>query len=272
MQAAAKSRADELRQREEALAQRESESGKRIHEATLQLNADRERLTREQADVSALKKENTELQLKLEATEADLAQREKALAENSGKLYQEEARLASKRNAIAAVEEGQRQRETELARLEKEARERAADLAHHAAQSADAALAARAMVSAARLCLRFFANDEASALAGKGLQWVEQLTSAAERVCLTLELREAMLQAAPEAIRELLGAGAVTPEAVADATIDGLAEERFLILPHPEVHDYVQRKASDRDRWLRGMRRLQRELERRVHDPHHDSV
>jgi DNA-binding SARP family transcriptional activator len=77
--------------------------------------------------------------------------------------------------------------------------ERAADLAHHAAQSADAALAARAMVSAARLCLRFFANDEASALAGKGLQWVEQLTGAAERVCLTLELREAMLTAAPAA-------------------------------------------------------------------------
>jgi DNA-binding SARP family transcriptional activator len=77
--------------------------------------------------------------------------------------------------------------------------ERAADLAHHAAQSADAALAARAMISAARLCLRFFANDEASALAGKGLQWVEQLTGAAERVCLTLELREVMLAAAPVA-------------------------------------------------------------------------
>jgi len=75
--------------------------------------------------------------------------------------------------------------------------ERAADLAHHAAQSGDPALAARAMVSAGRLCLRFFANDEASALAGKGLQWVEQLGSAAERVCLTLELRELMLAAAP---------------------------------------------------------------------------
>jgi len=75
--------------------------------------------------------------------------------------------------------------------------ERAADLAHHAAQSADAALAARAMVSAARLCLRFFANDEASALAAKGLQWVEQLTGVAERISLTIELREAMLTAAP---------------------------------------------------------------------------
>jgi hypothetical protein len=77
--------------------------------------------------------------------------------------------------------------------------ERAADLAHHAAQSADAALAARAMISAARLCLRFFANDEASALAGKGLQWVEQLAGPAERVCLTIELREVMLAAAPVA-------------------------------------------------------------------------
>ncbi len=77
--------------------------------------------------------------------------------------------------------------------------ERAADLAHHAAQSGDPALAARAMISAGRLCLRFFANAEALALAGKGLQWVEQLSGAAERVCLTLELREIMHTAAPVA-------------------------------------------------------------------------
>lgn len=74
--------------------------------------------------------------------------------------------------------------------------ERAADLAHHAAQSGDALLAARAMVSAGRLCLRFFANDEALSLARKGLHWVEQLP-AATRVCLTLELREITLTAAP---------------------------------------------------------------------------
>jgi DNA-binding SARP family transcriptional activator/predicted ATPase len=84
--------------------------------------------------------------------------------------------------------------------------ERAADLAHHAAQSGDPALAARAMISAGKLCLRFFANEDALALARKGLQWVEQLSSA-QRVCLTLELREIMLAAAPienweEAARE----------------------------------------------------------------------
>ena len=36
-----------------------------------------------------------------------------------------------------------------------------------------------------------------------------------------------------------------------------IAEERFLILPHPEVADYEQRKAADRERWLAGMRKLQ---------------
>ena len=51
--------------------------------------------------------------------------------------------------------------------------------------------------------------------------------------------------------------GAIEPSDVADAVIRGLEEERFLILPHPEVLDYMRRKTSDYDRWLRGMRRLQ---------------
>jgi NAD(P)-dependent dehydrogenase (short-subunit alcohol dehydrogenase family) len=51
------------------------------------------------------------------------------------------------------------------------------------------------------------------------------------------------------------------PEAVADAVIDGLEAERFLILPHPEVLEFFQRKASDYDRWLAGMRRLQARVE-----------
>src|SRR5690606_14350876 len=72
----------------------------------------------------------------------------------------------------------------------------ASDLAHHASQSGDAGLCARAMVSAGRLCLRFFANEEALSLARKGLPWAEQLAPA-ERICLTLELREIQLAAAP---------------------------------------------------------------------------
>ena len=55
----------------------------------------------------------------------------------------------------------------------------------------------------------------------------------------------------------LLGPTAIEPEQVADAVVDGLRAEQFLILPHPEVREYVRRKGDDHDRWLRGMRRLQ---------------
>lgn len=51
--------------------------------------------------------------------------------------------------------------------------------------------------------------------------------------------------------------GVIEPEQVAQAVIEGLADERFLILPHAKVAEYVRRKASDHDRWLAGMRRLQ---------------
>jgi NAD(P)-dependent dehydrogenase (short-subunit alcohol dehydrogenase family) len=50
--------------------------------------------------------------------------------------------------------------------------------------------------------------------------------------------------------------GVATPEAVADAVVKAMAVEKFLILSHPEVADYMQRKAADPDRWLAGMRRL----------------
>lgn len=51
--------------------------------------------------------------------------------------------------------------------------------------------------------------------------------------------------------------GLLEPEDVAAATVAGLRDETFLILPHPEVADYYQRRASDPDRWLAGMRKLQ---------------
>ena len=49
----------------------------------------------------------------------------------------------------------------------------------------------------------------------------------------------------------------LSPEEVAWAVVQGLREERFLILPHAEVDQYVQIKAADRDAWLAGMRLLQ---------------
>lgn len=54
--------------------------------------------------------------------------------------------------------------------------------------------------------------------------------------------------------------GSVSVEQVADCVIEGLASEKFLMLPHPEVAEYFRRKANDHDRWLRGMRRLRAEV------------
>jgi len=50
--------------------------------------------------------------------------------------------------------------------------------------------------------------------------------------------------------------GIITPEMVADSVIAGLAVETILILPHEKVGLYMQRKNSDYDRRLKGMRRL----------------
>lgn len=73
---------------------------------------------------------------------------------------------------------------------------RAADLAHHATLSGDAGLGARALVAAGRLCLRFFANHDALALASRGLQLAAQLP-AAEQVRVSIDLHDVMLWAAP---------------------------------------------------------------------------
>ena len=54
--------------------------------------------------------------------------------------------------------------------------------------------------------------------------------------------------------------GILTPEQVADCVIAGVAEGRFLIVPHPEVIAYFQSKAADYDRWIAGMRRLRQRL------------
>jgi NAD(P)-dependent dehydrogenase (short-subunit alcohol dehydrogenase family) len=62
--------------------------------------------------------------------------------------------------------------------------------------------------------------------------------------------------AGDDPIVNMLRETALTPEQVADTVVSGLREERFLILPHPEVADYFQNKSHDYDRWLGGMRKL----------------
>jgi NAD(P)-dependent dehydrogenase (short-subunit alcohol dehydrogenase family) len=59
----------------------------------------------------------------------------------------------------------------------------------------------------------------------------------------------------------VLADAAIEPEQVADALAAAMAEGRFLVLPHPEVRDYYVLRATDTDRWLRGMSRLQRRID-----------
>lgn len=51
---------------------------------------------------------------------------------------------------------------------------------------------------------------------------------------------------------------AIEPEQVADEVVKAMAEERFMILPHPEAGKYFQNKAADYDRWIRGMRKIRK--------------
>lgn len=70
-------------------------------------------------------------------------------------------------------------------------------------------------------------------------------------------VRTGMLLDSDTGPAKLLKETAVNPEDVAEAVVCALAEERFLILPHPEVAEYFRHKAGDYERWLRGMRKLQ---------------
>jgi NAD(P)-dependent dehydrogenase (short-subunit alcohol dehydrogenase family) len=58
--------------------------------------------------------------------------------------------------------------------------------------------------------------------------------------------------------------GMLEPEELAEATVAGLRDERFLILPHEIVRTYYERKGKDIDRWLAGMRRLADQFEDRA--------
>lgn len=55
--------------------------------------------------------------------------------------------------------------------------------------------------------------------------------------------------------------GILSAEYVADCILEGIQNKRFLVLPHPQVTTYCQRKADDHDRWVEGMRRFRSKLQ-----------
>ncbi|MFG2820437.1 SDR family oxidoreductase [Kitasatospora sp. NPDC048365] len=76
-------------------------------------------------------------------------------------------------------------------------------------------------------------------------------------------VRTRMLDSTGEAGKVLLIPTAIEPAQVAEAALDAMAADRFLILPHPEVADYYAARATTPDRWLDGMSRLQQAIDSR---------
>jgi NAD(P)-dependent dehydrogenase (short-subunit alcohol dehydrogenase family) len=74
-------------------------------------------------------------------------------------------------------------------------------------------------------------------------------------------VRTDMLAATGSAGNLILQPTAISPEEVSDALFKGIEEDRFLILPHPEVAEYYRARAADPERWLTGMNRIQQQWE-----------
>ncbi|MER6090193.1 SDR family oxidoreductase [Streptomyces bluensis] len=74
-------------------------------------------------------------------------------------------------------------------------------------------------------------------------------------------VRTDMLTATGRLGELVLAPTAVDPEDVAEALLKGIEEDRFLILPHPEAAEYYQARATDPERWLANMNRVQQKWE-----------
>lgn len=125
-----------------------------------------------------------------------------------------------------------------------------------------------ATVSAAGL-LTMLGSAPYSATKHAALAYAEWLSATYGRHGIVVQclcpqgVRTRMLEDTGAAGDVLLRDGALEPEQVAEALWEGLQDDRFLVLPHPEVHGYYAARAADTDRWLAGMRRLQDHIDAR---------
>lgn len=69
-----------------------------------------------------------------------------------------------------------------------------------------------------------------------------------------------LLTRADSGAADLLGRDAITAEQVAESVVEAMTDDRFLILPHPQVAEYYVGRATDPDRWLSAMNRIQQKL------------
>jgi NAD(P)-dependent dehydrogenase (short-subunit alcohol dehydrogenase family) len=76
-----------------------------------------------------------------------------------------------------------------------------------------------------------------------------------------LGVRTGMLDGSDPQAEKVLGDSVIQPDAVARAVMAGIADGRFLILPHPEVAQMYAGRAAEPDRWRHGMNKIQRQLE-----------
>jgi chromosome segregation ATPase len=125
---------EEMREREDGVAARESAAAGKIQAAEAELEAQRRLLGQAQEDIAAREGKLTELQRELEASEVRLGDGEKLQRETAEKLAQETARLETTRKALLAEEERLRQRQSELDRLEQAAQGRSAALIRRQAE------------------------------------------------------------------------------------------------------------------------------------------
>lgn len=95
-------------------------------------------------------------------------------------------------------------------------------------------------------------------------EWVA-ITHAHEGIKVSLlcpqAVRTAMTEGESTSVAAASADGMMEPSELAEVVVEGLREERFLILPHEEVLMYIQRKAGDYDRWIRGMNRMSQKLQ-----------
>ncbi|MFI4934874.1 MAG: SDR family oxidoreductase [Caulobacterales bacterium] len=75
-------------------------------------------------------------------------------------------------------------------------------------------------------------------------------------------VRTAMTAGNPDGVASV--DGMIEPEEAAEACLRAIEAETFLVLPHPQVLEYMRRKTGDYDRWLGGMRKLNRRFSGRA--------